>query len=212
MGKIRNVSEAELANGSVEWETPVSGIPMEKSALIETHAYNDVTLSACCRLAPIELYQNRPFSSGAYYEEIDTAAGFVVDVDNVTFVDTTLYAYVKRDGSIVQCTQASFKLIEDLVVAIDDFVDASSWDKNDPARIYFECLQYSRMFRILDVVTDAGEEPKNIQRAISKHTRHNLINLLKNKRISKGNKARFLILGLAPQAYSKIFEAYVALI
>ena len=208
VGNVCYVSITEAEGSSIRWEVPSKGLHVEKNDLIEKYSYEEKLPGAVCRLAPLDLYKNRPFPLGVYYEEIATAAGFVLDVESVMVVETAIYGYVMRSGSIVHPKKARFKQVEDYVDAIDHFNEAAGWDKQDPARIHFECLSYSRIYRLLDVVTDAGEDAKEMQKAISKYVRSNLKVLLNDKRVKKGNKARFIILGMTPGIYDKIFKLY----
>ncbi|WP_165173309.1 glycosyltransferase [Adlercreutzia sp. ZJ242] len=208
IGQVLYISEDEAHNASIEWGIPATRLRIEKRDLIEKYAYEEILPAACCRLAPLELYKNRSFPSGAYYEEIATATGFVSDVDIVAVIEGPIYGYVMRPGSIVHRKRAQLKQVEDYIVAIDSFGDEAGWDKQDPARIYFECLHYSRIYRLLNVVADAGDETEEIRKAIVSQVRRSLASLLKDNRVSKGNKARFAILGLIPRAYSKAFEVY----
>ena len=208
IGQTRYINEDEARNATIQWEQPDVGTHIAKRDLIEKYAYEEILPGACCRLASPALYRNRPFPPGAYYEEIETAAGFVSDIDSVAVIETPIYGYVMRSGSIVHRKQAKFKQVEDYVAAIDDFVDAAGWGRQDSARIYFECLHYSRIFRLLNVVTDAGSEPERIQEEIARLVKNRLGTLLKDNRSSKGNKARLAILGLLPRAYSGAFDLY----
>lgn len=208
VGQTCYISEDEAPNATVKWEPPVTGSRITKRDLIEKYAYEEILPGAWCRLAPIGVYRNRPFPLGAYYEEIDTAAGFVSDASNVAVVETPIYGYVRRSGSIVHRKQAHFKQVEDYIAAINDFTDEAGWDKHDPARVYFECLHYSRIHRLLNVVTGADDETKRVKKGIVDRVRKNLKTLLGDSRASIGNKARFAILGLMPLAYNRAFELY----
>lgn len=208
IGQTRSISEGEARNALVAWKAPGVGTRIAKRDLIEKYAYEEILPGAWCRLAPIGLYRNRPFPPGAYYEEIATAAGFASDVDSVAVIEDPIYGYVMRSGSIVHRKQARFKQVEDYIIAIDDFNDWANWDKQDPARIYFECLHYSRIYRLLDVVTDAGDKTMLGKIEIARYVRSNIRALLKNRRISKGNKVRFIILSYVPLGYGKVFDLY----
>lgn len=208
IGQTQYVSEEDARSGSTEWQMPVAGVRVEKCDTIEKYAYEEILPSACCRLAPLGLYRNRPFPPGVYYEEIETAAGYVSDVDHIAVVETPIYGYVMRSGSIVHRKQARFKQVEDYIAAIDDFNEFAGWGKGGDARTYFECLHYSRIYRLLNSVIDAGNETKGIQKEIVRLVRGNLKTLLQDNRASRGNKARFAILGLIPRAYDKVFELY----
>lgn len=211
IGTTQYLEEDDVRASSLDWPMPGDAERLTKQDIITRYCYEEILPSACCRLAPLELYRNRPFPSGAFYEEIATAAGYVSDANSFAFVNTPLYGYVMRSGSIVHRRQARFKQIEDYITAINSFEEAASELMNDEAaKIYFECLQYSRIYRLLDVVTDCSDDAEvgRLRKEIIATIRTDLGKLIGDKNISFGNKMRFIVLSLTPMFYSRCFGCY----
>ncbi|MFT3944225.1 MAG: glycosyltransferase family 2 protein [Ancrocorticia sp.] len=190
-----------------------SAAPVEKESLARYEAllkvaYEEIQISGWAKLAPRSVYLRTPFPQGAYYEDVCTIVDVIASVDNVVALKAPIYGYVMRDDSIVHRKSASRKQADDYRQAIDKIVSDMNKSMVAPeAIVYHRSLHLTRLFTLLDVVTDRAYA-RHLQATIVRRVRSDLWVILRNQRAPLPMKCRFAALALLPGIYGSIFRFY----
>lgn len=210
VGQFAIIDEGRIGTG-YKWDKPIASKQITRKDLLRCYMYESILPGAVSRLARREIYQDTPFPDGRYYEEIATAAEHARAVDCIAFVETPIYAYVMRRGSIVHGSHIKLKQITDYSDSLDDFIRAAT-DAFDESKVevrYFLSLHRSRIFRLLMNVNGIGEnQKKSAMKDIVSYVRGNLATVMIDNHIPLANKIRLLILASAPSMYCGCFRLY----
>ena len=209
IGLCQRVSQNQALGNRVHWETNIRVEVIAGQELIDRILYESILPSAVARLAPRSLYLNHPFPVDAYYEEIYTAGEHISCFSSFALVPKPIYGYVQRQNSIVRRRNAKFKQFTDYQKAVEKFLsDVDKFHPSKSGKRYFESLQLSREFRLLDVINDSADKVKQEKRVILGTVRRQLRLLLHDKGIASANKLRFLLLVYTSCLYCRFFKIY----
>lgn len=212
IGRHRLVSYGADGKPSLaDWTSIARSREVNIRDLFAMYMREELLPGAWSRLIPIEVYKEHPFPEGVTYEEIDTAAVYVMAVDKCILVDAEIYGYVMRPGSIVHRKTSSIKQAEDYLRAIDKFSNLVEryFSAESPENIYFHALHYSRLYRLLDVVVDDdGYRVREIREQIIRYIKAHLKTVLTDRNVSYGNKIRVLLLAFSPRLFRLAFSVY----
>lgn len=215
VGKTRRIAFGLAQQGAGSgWKKPKAVKEIEKRILVGMMMREDVLPGAWSRLAPRRVYEHVAFPEACYYEEIRTACEFISQVDKCYLVDTPIYGYVMRDGSIVHRKTAKYQQAEDYLTAIDAFsANAQQFFSAESGEmVFFRSLHLSRLFRLLNVVDDNNMMADKLKDQIRIEISNAYRQLMSDSLISKGNKIRFTLLNFFPYLYERVFSAYDRLI
>lgn len=210
VGQFAILDEGRIGAG-YEWDKPTGAKQITGKDLLQCYMYESILPGAVSRLAKREIYQDTPFPDGRYYEEIATAAVYVRAVDYIAVVETPIYAYVMRQGSIVHGSHIKLKQITDYSDSLNDFIRVATdaFDGSTAEMRYFLALHYSRIFRLLMNVDKLGvDQKKSAWRDIVSYVRGNLAAVMADNHIPLANKMRLFILASAPSMYCGCFRLY----
>lgn len=208
---IVRMNEA-LVKKNIEWHYSNCEKVLSYNEALELVLYENIKTSACGKLAPRELYERINFPVDKYYEEIATIGFFLGELNSFVLLNEAIYAYVMRPGSIVNRKTAKFKQVDDYLDAIEGLKRSIKTSYNYPsiteAVIFHESLQLSRIFRLLNTVEGNQERIAETKDYIRKSIKINLNTLIFSKKISFGNKARFVLLAFFPKLFNFSFKIY----
>lgn len=201
-----------LGEKNIEWHYSKCEKILSYNEALELVLYENIKTSAWGKLAPRELYERINFPVDKYYEEIATIGFFLGELDSFALLNEAIYAYVMRPGSIVNRKTAKFKQVEDYLDAIEGLKRSIKTNYSCPsiteAVVFHESLQLSRLFRLLNTVEGNKKSIAETKTYIRKSIKVNLNTLMSSKKISFGNKARFVLLAFFPKLYSFSFKVY----
>lgn len=172
-------------------------------------AYEKITASACGKLAPRAIYLSNPFPVGDFYEEIATIGGLATSVHEVVVLDTPIYGYVMRGGSVVNRKEAAVVQAEDYLKAINILTSCleENLHENFHEEVIFQTmLQYSRLYMLLQVVTDDQKRVRAIERGIVDFFRANIGKCIADRKAPILYKARFALMACLPSLYRKVMR------
>lgn len=194
----------------VYWEIPKGSTPMTPHDFLSGVCLQAITDAAWASLAKKSLYLECPFPIGRVYEDTYIIADHVIHTDRLAFVDTPVYGYVARGGSIVHPGSGTLKRCLQYFEALERFGDVaeSYFSPESDEQVVYRAIGYSRLWRRLDSVRDFSDEAKSMQRDIEIYVKEHLDQLLGCESVSKGNKIRFKLLAKSPSLYRFSFSIY----
>ncbi len=207
VGEYQNVNFSEIA--SVPWARPTGARRLNKAAFVSRTCF-DANTSVWGRLAKKELYLSIPNPVGRVYEDTYITAEHIDAVSSIAIVETPIYGYVARSGSIAHRKQEKFERCVQLYEAINrfcNFVDPYYSSESDQ-QVAFKSLFYSRLWRSLDLVADSPSKAQSMKREVRSFVKDHLGQLLRCDSVSRGNKVRFALLATVPALYRASFSIY----
>ena len=75
-------------------------------------------------------------------------------------------------------------------------------------QVVFRSIEYSRLWRQLDVVEDMPEQARRHQLEIERYVKQHIGQLVGSRDVSRGNKLRFILLANSPSVYRMAFSLY----
>ena len=209
IGKSMRVMQGQAKKAS--FQEPSSFRKAAHGDLCVELMYEELYPSAWAHLAPKEVYEKIRFPEGCYYEEISTITQFIGEAQGCVIVEEPIYGYVVREGSIVHEKRVSEKQILDYEKAIANFLTYMNTQGYEGTKeaLFFTCLHLSRIYRFLDSASIKSKGAK--KKAIEKYVKAAFFDLLRDQRIGRGNKIRFLILAFFPFFYNRAFSLFDAM-
>lgn len=161
-------------------------------------------------LASRKTYLANPFASGRRYEDDIAFGAQVLSAASFALLKEPIYGYMRRAGSTVRPANTSLKQLHNFSAAIQAIEDAAKPFLPGCASglTYHKALELTRLFRIADHCNEGGEEPRSYQVEALSYVRRNLMGLLADPGVRRGDKARFLAIAGAPWLYTRLIEAY----
>lgn len=201
-----------VRKGYTSDQDPISGKPTievfdKQKTISEMLTGKKIWVGVCCRLIPREWMLDEPFLEGKFFEDLGNTYRVNLKADKVAFVDTVIYHYVMRGGSITARKRPSIKQCVDYYEAIDScasgclkaFPELEDDVKVLVARDYMSLLLHIRRCREKDAQLAAMEKEiilwlkKNWRRAAS------------NKKAPGNVRMRTVLCGISPWLYEKIY-------
>ncbi len=208
IGVQRNVNFADV--GSVSWDMPGIPLSMSTGSLLQKVCFQQLFASAWGKLASKDIYADNPFPVARVYEDTYIFANHVDAADGFVLVDGAVYGYVVRDGSIVRPKKEKLRRCIQQLEAMDRFcgyVNAYFPEDSDE-QVVFKALEYSRLWRRLDLVDDFPSDVEALQQMIRNYIKAHLKQLRGCPDVVGGNKVRFVLLALSPTVYRCVFSVY----
>lgn len=193
----------------LRWEMPTKTREVSKRELIEAMAYEEVLPSACMRLARKEVYIENPFPSGDYYEDVATASIFADSCSSFVMVDTPIYGYIMKPGSVVHRKKVDLKQALDYERAIGSFVGpASKTITEENGLRYFRSLEFIRLYRLLDRLDGSHAEKKALEKEIIGYVRTNKGAIVNDARVRSIDKLRVILMSVSPRLLMVLSDVY----
>lgn len=210
VGTHRRLAHARIVEDRpIAWEVPNEAREVTKKELMEAMAYEEVLPSACMRLAGREVYVENPFPTGDYYEDVATASIFANNCTSFAMVDTPIYGYVMKPGSVVHKKRADIGQVSDYKKAIDSFIDAACGTISEDEGIrHFRSLELIRLYRLLDRVEEAKSEQLELRKEIIRRVKADSRKNIKDGRTRSLNKMRVLLMSVSPRLLMVLSDLY----
>lgn len=195
---------------SVAWRRPASAEEVSKARLIREICFQRILASVCFRLASKSLYENIPNPVDRIYEDTYITADHVSAVSKIALVNEPIYGYVGRDGSTVHPDVELMGNCLQRLEAIDNFCSSieAYYPFGSDEQVVFRSIEYSRLWRQLDVVEDMPEQARRHQLEIERYVKQHIGQLVGSRDVSRGNKLRFILLANSPSVYRMAFSLY----
>lgn len=192
-----------------DWKHPqVRDIFSQKEAL-EALCVNEITESSCAKLLPREVLIRDPFPSGAYYEDLYTVGSRIESIESVVVLDSPIYCYLMRPGSIVRSAKVSYKQISDYVAAMKELlVHLQRFHVSKECIEGRTLLTYARILPMLPFVCDEKARALDLQKMIRRYVVAHFRDIAKNDEIEKVEKVRYLLIGVSPSLYRLVMKMY----
>lgn len=183
---------------------------LDRSGILPHFLYQDVIVSAWAHLAPKETYVKTPFVPGRRYEDDLAFGGQVLSASSFALLKEPIYGYMRRSGSILRPPVISLKQLRDfregiqaVEEAVTPFLPACA-----SGLTYHKALEFTRLFRLAFKCNEGGGESEHYQSEAVDYVRENLVKLLVDSGIRRGDRARFFALAYVPKLYVSLIEAY----
>lgn len=195
---------------ALEWSDSREYELLDQESFLSHILYEDVIASAWAHLASRKTYLANPFASGRRYEDDIAFGAQVLSAASFALLKEPIYGYMRRAGSTVRPANTSLKQLHNFSAAIQAIEDAAKPFLPGCASglTYHKALELTRLFRIADHCNEGGEEPRSYQVEALSCVRRNLMGLLADPGVRRGDKARFLAIAGAPWLYTRLIEAY----
>lgn len=201
---------ADVVEGRpLAWKRPEAIKILDRSEMIEAMLYEDVLPSACMRLAQRSIYVENPFPEGEYYEDIATAGHFANQCSSFALIEEPIYAYVMKPGSVVHRKHVTLKQAKDYQNAIASFVDSALPSVEDERALkFFQSLEFTRLYRLLEKVDCSDEEVREIKSMIVRYVRTQKGEVIGNERVGSLNQLRVRLMSISPSLMMKLSDFY----
>lgn len=205
-GKLLPGSYQCLSRHNWSYADPGAHVRCDGKTALQKILIGEVEESAVACLAPKTLYQNYPFKPGVKYEDLYSIGDILTHVDEVVLMDNPLYAYVFREGSLVNAGTMSSSQVRDYFNALQHLesvvegyaAELAAVFKWKRAVVFCRCYQSSRNL-------ENREERKILKRKVSLSMRQNLAALFSLREkfgLSYVQLARFAVMGYMPSLYA----------
>ena len=207
-------SRDNLAN--IHWECPTSIKTLSISEAIDEVLGNKVPESSWACLLPRASYQEILFPKGMLHEDTSTILDFLALFDEFSIVEQPIYAYVIRQGSIMNTKSASFAQICDYCAAIgkmQSFVLERCPEKLDLLS-WRTALCYTRCYSLLDSADPNDPRVLKLKSILHDFVRSvypNLVAVTRRHSLSKLQLGRYALFAISPQAEKRVLKLYKSL-
>lgn len=172
--------------------------------LVESLYYgNTVEATPCGKLYKKSVLLNNLFPEGMIYEDLFIAYKHIVEANNIVATNVSVYNYYQRKGSTTKGIMYSDRL-EDFYKAMEQ--NKSYIEKDYPLNIKIrKALKVRELmggFQIIDAMINSNLNHELLQKR--KQYREELLEILKNKNISKNRKIKYVAFCIHPGVYKYI--------
>ena len=178
-----------------------------KDTLSEMLTGKKLTVGACCRLVPREWQLQHPFLDGTYYEDLSNTYKINMLTKKTVFVDSVLYHYVMRGGSITGRKVTSVKQCIDYNNAInachDTVLNTYPDLENDAAVL--KARDYMSLYLSIQRCQEKNKELLHMEETIKTWMKHNWAKAANNPKAPKEVRLRVLLFRASPALYEKIY-------
>lgn len=215
-GRAKTISYEWAKREQIDWDNDVTYTVLNERQLYEMFMYEEVLPSAWARLAPRACYDDKWFPVGHIYEEISTIGKLVASGSPHVLINEPIYGYVMRQDSIVHKREVRPSQVRDYITALKAFEEYAYRyvPSTSAAAVFFRSLHYSRIVRLMgkasNVKVSRWRQPAC---HFLQEIRDNISSLLGDRRVSIGNKIRFIVIAYWPSQYERligIYEKYVS--
>lgn len=215
-GRARRIVVAQsvgvsLDNALSRWfpEQMSKGAHCETISLSEL-LYRDYVASCWGRLFPRYVVEQAPLTR-RYYEDLEVAAQYLSLVDEILIVDTPLYFYVRRPGSIVNAAAVSVGQVKDYEEALDHFIDELEKRGAEKRPLaYYASKYWTRVYFTALRCKEDPEYASSVRRRCVSEVRKNLATTILDPRPLVVHRIRLLVLAAFPALYGPLFRWFVA--
>ena len=195
---------------SVSWTRPSGVSLVDKSEFLREICFQRILASVWGRLAKKTFFLAHPNPVGRVYEDTYITGEYLTASPGVALVDAPIYGYVARDESTVHPKRETYDRCEQYFEAIEHFSDLAScyFQLESEEQVVFTAIEYSRLWRRLDVVADLPQLAKSRQRDIELYVKSHLPQIAHSNNVCKGNKIRLFLLASSRDAYRFFFSVY----
>ena len=147
---------------------PVAAVPLGAHEVLRRMLYQEIATGAPWRLYRREVLGGDPFPKGLYYEDLASTYKFVHRAGKVALVNCReLYAYRKRNDSIIRQGYSHVKGTSALIVADQLYSDISEWYPDLSKAAASRCFSVCRMvFGQVPVGANATDEESADRQAL----------------------------------------------
>lgn len=178
-----------------------------RETLSEMLTGKKLTVGACCRLVP-RIWQLRyPFLENTYYEDLSNTYKINMLSNKTVFINSTLYHYVMRGGSITGRKVTSVKQCCDYFNAIkachDTIIVHYPELANDAAVLKArDCMS---LYLNIKRCNEQDEELECIEKEINSWMRKNWKKAMMNKKAPLEVRLRILLYRISPKIYKRVY-------
>jgi len=211
-------TEADMAIGTgvvvSNYGQPFSEVGLASSAMNAHDAsvvllYGIPGVSAWCKLAPTAFWKSHLFDEGHVYEDLRMMFSTIADCKKIAIVESKLYAYVMRPGSITSSKVASHGQVQDYIDAICNVRDCFAGEKDEEILKALECRlanEYARLYRHVDYYKLEDSHYEAIRQYIVRYEKDHAYSVIRNKRLNRIARYRVALLAMLPSIYVPAFR------
>ena len=172
--------------------------------LVESLYYgNTVEATPCGKLYKKSVLLNNLFPEGMIYEDLFIAYKHIVEANNIVATNVSVYNYYQRKGSTTKGIMYSDRL-EDFYKAMEQnrlYIE-KDYPFNKKIRNALKVRELMGGFQIIDAMINSNLNHELLQK--SKQYREEILEILKNKNISKNRKIKYVAFCIHPSVYKYI--------
>lgn len=206
----RNVVTPESEAVTVEWDTAAKAKRLSQKDALESMLYNEIEEGPYCKLIPRSFLLKTPFPEGRLYEDLAIISDLFLQAKEIVFIDARIYAYVMRKGSTVNSRSCSIAKVMDYEAALARLklsISSRYCDMENGIR-YRTALSYLRMRPLCLAVLDDPAKACQLEEGHGVYIKKNMSYLLRDKRVSFPDKARFVLRSILPCLYDAAMKLY----
>ncbi|VEH00421.1 putative glycosyl transferase [Slackia heliotrinireducens] len=164
---------------------------------------------APAKLFNLRYYKEHPFPLGVRYEEVRTIGKLMACAKEVRVIESPIYGYVIREGSIVHAQNATIEqgteYVEAIQTALDDFRRLGYNFENDLA--FFDSLMHVRVHDFTKRMANESEA-RTIDEMARASVKASYRKAVRCERASRAQKARLALFRYAPILYDVAMPVY----
>lgn len=179
----------------------------QKESLKEMLTSRKITVGPCNRLVPRMWYQDAPFLEGKKYEDLSNSYKLHLKANSVAFVDSNIYHYVMRGGSITGAKTVS-------VQQCMDYYEAINMCSNGVIEVYDDLESYVAVLKYRDYMSlyllicrcvESDDTLNLIKSEIIKWCKMNWKSVMGNQYAPFSVRLRALLFRLSPEIYKIMY-------
>ena len=194
----------------LEWPQYGDVRRLDNSEAVEMLLYNSLAEGPWAKLIDRSLFESALFPAGRYYEDVAWAGKCFVEAGDIAILDTPIYAYRMREGSVVHKSEVAIKQAEDFLWAINELVEpiACAFPDRYYALAYRYSLEYARLHALLDDIVDDSQRAAELDEFALGEINELIHIVLNDKKAPVSGKMRFFLLSRSPKLHDDLLLFY----
>ena len=212
---LKVIKDNEVMNIEENWDEKLTYHFLDKVTVTKKILYDELSVSACAKLVPIEAYETIKFPLGKVSEEVATIGALLKMYEHYSIIDQPLYAYVMRSGSIGHVKEVHYKDISDRIESmnifqksIEEMFDVDKNNELKKAIQYRWGWRYVDMALMYDLVSDDKSEMIKTKKTITSWLHNNAFQILTNTDAPLLQRFRIMLYSISPRLYAVLYSTY----
>ena len=209
IGKCWDIPEGQSSELLSQWEEPRSPRLLTKESACKEILTKRIPTVAVAKLISRRYYEANPFPLGVRYEEIRTIGKLIDFASEIRVIDSPIYGYLLREGSIVWTKSASveqgIEYAEAILSALDEFEKLGFAHTSEYC--FFKAIMFTRVHDFANRIADKGMA-EIIEDIASTAIRESCFRAVRCESASLAQRARILLYRSTPKLYDEMMHLY----
>lgn len=204
--KLREGTSSFKNNSTIAWDAMSSKDCIEKLLFC-----NGISMSACGKLYRSSMWRHHRFPEGSYYEDVATIPILLAACGRICVIETALYGYVTRRGSITGTGSMTEKKYLDAKSELGklEYHLLNLTSVSQDAIEFFSAFTWLSLFRYLSK-RNRFIDPREYT-TMRRDLRKKTARWVRERRTTRVNRMRLLLFSISPTMYEAVFRLYAGI-